>query len=503
MIRPKLPLKLISYAQTERISTVDSTGLGWDDSALENLVQVLLLILFFVLFGVFVFNLDYSIAKIMHLRHHNILIFLFCSGVVFLGAGYNISRANIRRNNELKIIECSENGIRLGSGKFDLDRSFFVSWNVVSAVEAVACSDSKQHYLVLSTHQKKIYEVKWGNAFSWVDEESFFSIVKGNASHASINWDIEEVAGKDKLDTRYTNLWLHYFSAPTNRQRKGALEIGEILQEGDYEILEHLGGGGQGMAYVARCNRNDAEYRGTEKVVLKEYILPVYRGNSLESKKYERLSREAEILAQLDHEQIVKIYDCFIEDHRGYLVLEHISGKSLNEIVKENGPYDQIDVAKIGMSVLNILSYLHGQEKPVLHRDVTPDNLMFTEQGVIKLLDFTVAQESSSNHRTATVVGKQSYMPPEQFRGNPTAQSDIYSLGCTMFYLLTGQDPKPMELESAVPYVGVENLDPELDQIIQKAAAFKLSDRFTNAAEMADALNSWLKRGQGSFNSLQ
>ncbi|HMO21378.1 MAG TPA: serine/threonine-protein kinase, partial [Candidatus Melainabacteria bacterium] len=371
---------------------------------------------------------------------------------------------------------------------------------VVEAVAGAASgqSESSSHYLLLDTIQKNVYQLRWENAFAWVDEEEFFSIVRSSASHARMNFGIEEVHRPDKLDTRYTNLWLHYFSAPTNRQRRGKLDPGEQLQDGSYEIVESLSGGGQGTAYLAKVDRNkgnlDSIPDGIDQVVLKEYVMPVYRGNKLEKRKYDELSEEAKMLSGLDHERIVKLYDCFVEDHRGYLVLEYISGFPLSRLVKEKGVMTPEAVAAIALDVTGILTYLHDRDRPIVHRDLTPDNLMLDESSrSVKLLDFTVARESSVQ-RTATIVGKQSYMPPEQFRGAACPASDIYALSCTMFYLLTGLDPKPMEMEPVSAYR--EDADDGLDAIIMKAGAFELEERYLSAADMAVDLKSWFRARQ-------
>ena len=505
MAEKNLPLKYVSLSNRKRITTIDSTVLGFDSLIIEILAKTFLCLFLLGFILEMIFNPDSYLKELMKVNNHDFLIVFFVLGLIALVVGVVLSKQKTEKDNQLKIIEASDNGIRVGAGKFDQDRSFFLSWNVVNAVEAVIEPSTKEHCLVISTSTKRVYEFKWDNAFAWIDEESFFSSVKSSASHAKFNWDIDDVKAKDKLDSRYTNLWLHYFSAPTNRQRKGHLEVGTTLQEGLYQVDRILGGGGQGMAYVATFNAAaytealaessnslglNPKLNDKEQVVLKEYILPVYRGNDIESKKYTRLSSEAKILSGLNHEQVVKLYDCFIEDHRGYMVLEYILGQSLSELVKEKGPLSEIEAANCGLSILNILDYIHGQSSPIIHRDLSPDNFMITDERSIKLLDFTVAQESNVQ-RTAAVVGKQSYISPEQFRGSPVIQSDIYSFGCTLFYLLTGLDPKPMEVESIRE--SNPSLNQDLDMIIQKATAFELPNRYSCASEMSYDLKFWLE----------
>src|ERR1700739_3705163 len=116
------------------------------------------------------------------------------------------------------------------------------------------------------------------------------------------------------------------------------------------------------------------------------------------------------------------------------MFLEHIEGKSLRQLVLHNGPFDVIKAAKLTVQMCEILSHLHGQNPPVLHRDFTPENLILSPDGTLKLIDFNVAQKLEST-ATRTVVGKHSYIPPEQFRGKATVQSDIYALGACFYFL--------------------------------------------------------------------
>jgi serine/threonine-protein kinase len=123
----------------------------------------------------------------------------------------------------------------------------------------------------------------------------------------------------------------------------------------------------------------------------------------------------------------------------------------------------------------DILQYLHSQTPPIVHQDFTPDNLLVSENGKLKLIDFMVAKQESVDTSTSTVVGKHHYMPPEQFRGKSTTQSDIYALGATLYFMLTGQDPEPM---SQLHVSG------SLDPIISRATALDTAQRYASAQEV-------------------
>ena len=220
-------------------------------------------------------------------------------------------------------------------------------------------------------------------------------------------------------------------------------------------------------------------------MVLKEYVLPVHKNEAVEQSKTNMLMNEADILSKINHPQIVSMLDCFIEDHRGYIVLELIEGASLRALIKRQGAAGQEAVTDWGIQVANILGYLHNMSQPVIHRDLTPDNLILEPGGRIKLVDFTVAHQFETV-RLSTVVGKQSYIAPEQVRGYPCPRSDIYSLGATMYFLLTGEDPEPITASS--PREKRPEISPDLDRVISKATALDLDHRYAEASDLAKDL---------------
>jgi serine/threonine-protein kinase len=266
--------------------------------------------------------------------------------------------------------------------------------------------------------------------------------------------------------------------------------------------MQTVGGGGQGTAYLAVCKHpvtrldetcqhfaEDVETSGLVKdkmeVVLKEYVLPVHRGKVTAEKTAEKLKAEAEILRKLDHPQIVKLLDGFIEDYRGYLVLEYVQGETLKSIVDRLGPQPESAVIAWATQVADILSYLHSLTPSVVHRDITPDNLILQEDGTIKVVDFNVAHQVDSS-ATATVVGKHAYIPPEQFRGKPTEQSDIYALGGTMYFLLTGNEPEPISV--ARPRTVAHHVSEKLDALVAKCTSLDLTRRCESAASLSAEL---------------
>jgi serine/threonine-protein kinase len=152
----------------------------------------------------------------------------------------------------------------------------------------------------------------------------------------------------------------------------------------------------------------------------------------------------------------------------------------------QNGKQSEDLVLSWARQLIDILIYLHGQNPPVLHRDLTPDNIMLTPDQQITLIDFGAANEFVGT-ATGTLVGKESFIAPEQFRGETVPQSDIYSLGATMHYLLTGEEPQP--LSQSVPQQSNPQVSEWLSSIVAKCTDFDAENRFSSAADLAQILS--------------
>ena len=280
-------------------------------------------------------------------------------------------------------------------------------------------------------------------------------------------------------DYSYTELWLQALSAPPQRERLKPLVGGVKLKQGQYVVDRSIGVGGQGQAYLA------VDTFSGGKIVLKEFILPVYVDMRVRKSALEQFENEARILRHLDNPQVVKLLDYFVEDHRAYLVLEHIDGSSLRKLVEDKGPMPEDRVRQLAAQMCGILAYLHNLAPPVVHRDFTPDNLILNHDGKLKLIDFNVAQQQEST-TSGTVVGKHAYLPPEQFRGMPTSQSDIYAMGATLFYLLTGSDPEA--ISRSHPRKANEMISESFDRLVAKATAVNVKDRYEHIENLEQDL---------------
>lgn len=276
----------------------------------------------------------------------------------------------------------------------------------------------------------------------------------------------------------YTQLWLQALTAPPQRENLLPLVADVVLGGGRYAVTRQLGLGGQGTAYLA----SDLK-QSKRTVVLKEFILPVYVDIDVRKKALSAFENEARILQALDHPGIVKLLDFFAHDQRTYLVLEYVEGESLEQYVASKGPMNVTLTKKHALQMCDILEYLHMQSPPVVHRDFTPDNLILRPDGTLTLLDFNVAQQiHSSAAGSGTVVGKQAYLPPEQFRGEPEPASDIYAMGGTLFYLLTGLVPEA--LTASHPFDHNTSVPTPVDKVVAKATALELKHRYRSISEL-------------------
>jgi tRNA A-37 threonylcarbamoyl transferase component Bud32 len=418
-----------------------------------------------------------SMSEVLQLLPYAVLASFIALGIAAMAIYHTKARE----------ITCDDGNLILqGSGPVMIG----IRWKAIKEIEQSRTWDifnGKRDVLKVETNGGETFRMRVTDIARKQDIGTFFNRVRTCAPQAVL-----KIADEIRLaEPSYTELWLKYFSAPSERNNKGLLEPGMTLDSGRYRIIETVGGGGQGTAYLAACeNPCIAEGTGVEhfvsepkmseqapgfEIVLKEYVLPVHRGQATAEKTAEKLKGEAAILRRLDHPQIVKLLDGFIEDYRGYLVLEYVQGESLKTLVERLGPQPEAEVVRWALQLADILSYLHGLTPSVVHRDITPDNIILQETGVVKVVDFNVAHQVDSS-ATATVVGKHAYIPPEQFRGKPTEQSDIYALGGTMFYLLTATEPEPISVSRPARHGAP--VSEALDAIIAKATALDLGKRY-------------------------
>ncbi len=223
------------------------------------------------------------------------------------------------------------------------------------------------------------------------------------------------------------------------------LKAGEILRE-RYQVVRIIGQGGMGNIYLA----NDLRLEGRQCAV-KEVAHDLSLETDLLQEARDQFFREATVLARLDHPNLPKVSDFFSIENHDYLVMDFVPGKDLRTLMIEARQQSRFipeeDVLDWANQILNALQYMHTQDPPILHRDIKPSNVKLTPSGLLKLVDFGLVKLLAKGEVTVTILqgqGTAIYTPLEQFggdAGHTDVRSDIFSLGATLYHLLTNQAP--------------------------------------------------------------
>ena len=269
-------------------------------------------------------------------------------------------------------------------------------------------------------------------------------------------------------------------NAPMNFQ----LPSGTLLAD-RYQIQQRVGGGGMGSVYKA-TDRNLAH-----RLVAVKEMLELFADQTARLKAIEDFKRESELLARLEHPSIPTIYDYFFDLTRGryYLVMKFIDGGDLASYQQAaGGRIDEQTITRWAVQICDVLDYIHSQKPPLIYRDLKPANLMLDSRTQrVMLVDFGIARFVVPTQKGVTAVGTMGYAPPELFAGKATPASDLYSLGATMFHLLTGKDPQdnPLLIFDFEKNPSPRQLNPALtermEQIICRAVEHDASKRFPTA----------------------
>lgn len=246
-----------------------------------------------------------------------------------------------------------------------------------------------------------------------------------------------------------------------------------------YQVLKTLGQGGMGTTYLA--------WDTTKMLVLKEMNADM----ALIPKAQELFEREAKILQSLHHVGIPQYYDFFVATGRKYLAMELIHGQDLDVYVLERGKVALSQAIDWMVQLCEILGYIHQQQPPLIHRDVKPANILVrTIDRRIFLLDFGAVKEIGT--LGGTKIGAPDYMAPEQNNGQPCTQSDLYAIGPTLIFLLTGRNPADFIELTPDGYrfnlSSIPSIPPQLQAFITKITQRRPRDRYQTAAEAIAAL---------------
>ncbi|MED3561207.1 protein kinase domain-containing protein [Bacillus xiapuensis] len=274
------------------------------------------------------------------------------------------------------------------------------------------------------------------------------------------------------------------------------IKTGAVIDD-RYEILKEIGRGGMSVVYLAMDNRLN------KSLVVKDICKRDASNNEL---LINSLIIEANMLKKLDHGALPKIYD--IIDAKGdiYVVMDYIEGESLKEKLKREITIPTFEVIDWAKQLAEVLEYLHTRKPhPIIYRDMKPDNIMLTPEGKIKLIDFGIAREFKAESTTDTInLGTKSYAAPEQLSGKQTdARTDIYSLGVTLYHLVTGKsiNEPPFELK---PIRHWDAALPEgLEHIINKCTQSEPANRYQSCSELLYDLNNINKLTEGYKKKLR
>ncbi|NEG90477.1 Stk1 family PASTA domain-containing Ser/Thr kinase [Bifidobacterium aerophilum] len=280
------------------------------------------------------------------------------------------------------------------------------------------------------------------------------------------------------------------------------------LADGRYQLGQLIGRGGMAEVRVALDTR-----------LGRTVAVKIMRADLANDQIFlSRFRREAHAVAQMNNPNIVNIYDSGEEtvtaedggtEHLPYLVMEYVKGQTLRDIIKANGALSQRDAEQVMLGVLNALEYSHRMG--IIHRDIKPGNIMISEQGIVKVMDFGIARALDDSAATMTqsqgVVGTAQYLSPEQARGETVdMRSDLYSAGCVLYEMLTGRPPFTGDSAVAIAYQHVSEvatppsaLVPGLpkmwDSICAKAMAKDRQNRYATAAEFKTDILTFMNGG--------
>ncbi len=335
-----------------------------------------------------------------------------------------------------------------------------------------------------------------------VDEINQESASDLAGTESSVSGETPVFADNDSKNDAETNVeprddanhTAHPLGSDTGGKRPGLKILSEgVLLNARYKIVRKIGGGGMGAVYLAK----DQNLGGVERAV-KEMVQSSIE-EAQQFKAIEDFKRESTILSTLDHPSIPTIYDYFFDDFEGrfYLVMKYIAGGDLAARLRATpgGRLDERIVTEWSLQVADVLAYLHGLPTTIVYRDLKPSNIMLDgNTGRVMLIDFGIARSINQEEKGVTAVGTMGYAPPELFSGQVEPRSDIYSLGSTMFHLLTGADPQNNPLlifdfqKNPRPRQINPQLSDQMERILMKTVEYNADSRFASAESMRQAL---------------
>lgn len=258
-----------------------------------------------------------------------------------------------------------------------------------------------------------------------------------------------------------------------------------------YQVLRTLGQGGMGTTFLAWEQAGVNSPILPRLVVLKEMNADMAKI----AKAQELFEREARILKSLHHPGIPEYYDFFVEAGKKYLAMQLVHGQDLEKRILSRGPVTPNQAINWMIQTCEVLDYIHNQQPPLIHRDIKPANLMAraSDNGIV-VLDFGAVKEIGTI--PGTRIGAEGYCAPEQERGQPLTRSDLYAIGPTLIFLLTGESPfsfyRPRGRVYRFQIDRIPTITPQLRTVIERVTEPAPGDRYANAKELIAALRACL-----------
>ncbi|MBR6999534.1 MAG: serine/threonine protein kinase [Lachnospiraceae bacterium] len=259
-------------------------------------------------------------------------------------------------------------------------------------------------------------------------------------------------------------------------------EVGQVINN-KYEILKLVGKGGMSRVYLAMDMNIHKPW------AVKEIDKTVTDKNN--EVIIQSAIAEANLIKELDHNAIVRIVDIIDEPDKIFIIEDFIDGETLNSIVLREGAQPQEKVIEWAIQICSALEYLHTRKPPIIYRDMKPANVMLKPEGNVKIIDFGIAREyKEQNTEDTKCLGTKGYAAPEQFggKGQTDARTDVYCLGVTLYYLVTGKNPSEPPYEIYPIRHWNPRLSSGLEAIILKCTRPNPNDRFQSCAELNYAL---------------
>lgn len=279
--------------------------------------------------------------------------------------------------------------------------------------------------------------------------------------------------------------------------------IGRLL-DNRYEILEIIGSGGMAVVYKARCHR-------LNRLV----AIKILKDENLEDEDFcRRFHAESQAVAMLSHPNIVSVYDVSSTEDQDYIVMELIDGITLKQYMEKKGVLNWRETVHFATHIARALEHAHS--RGLVHRDIKPHNVMVLKNGSVKVADFGIARMMENNNTmTKEALGSVHYISPEQAKGGRVDnRSDLYSLGVVMYEMITGKTPYDGESPVAVAIQHINGGAPRpstinpgipkgLEQIIMKAMAHDLQDRYISATALLEDLDAFRKNPSTTFHTIE